>query len=144
MTLDDQDIERIAATLARHLTDHATASPTATGQGVRLVDAATVARRLGVTRNWVYAHADQLGAMRLGNGRGRLRFDLATLPLRAASDERPAPEPRRCTPGRRRRTRPAATPAGRPVRLIPYLVESRHNIKAAGRRANAPGPTPGG
>lgn len=141
MTLDDQDIERIAAALARHLAEHAT---TATEEGVRLVDAATVARRLGVTRNWVYAHADQLGAMRLGDGRGRLRFDLATLPLLAASDEKPAPQPRRCTPGRRRRARPAAAPAGRPVRLIPYLVESRHNIKAAGRRANAPGPTPGG
>jgi hypothetical protein len=141
MTLDDQDIERIAAALARHLADHTAAVG---AQGVRLADAATVARRLGVTRNWVYAHADQLGAMRLGNGRGRLRFDLTKLPLRATSDAKPAPQPRRCTPGRRRRPRPAATPAGRPVRLIPYLVESRHNIKAAGRRANAPGPTPGG
>jgi hypothetical protein len=141
MTLDDQDIERIAAALARHLAEHTAA---AADQGVRLVDAATVARRLGVTRNWVYAHADQLGVMRLGNGRGRLRFDLAKLPSRPPRDEQPAPEPRRCTPGRRRRARPAARPARRPVRLIPYLVESRHNIKAAGRRANAPGPTPGG
>lgn len=42
-----------------------------------LVDAATVARRLGVSRDYVYSHADELGGWRLGDGpRGRLRFDL--------------------------------------------------------------------
>jgi hypothetical protein len=42
-----------------------------------LVDAADVARRLGVHDNWVYAHADELGAIRLGDGeKARLRFDL--------------------------------------------------------------------
>ena len=43
----------------------------------RLVDAATVARELGVTRGWVYQHRDELGAVPLGEGeRPRLRFDL--------------------------------------------------------------------
>jgi hypothetical protein len=43
----------------------------------QLVDAATVARMLGVTRDCVYAHASELGARRIGDGtRGRLRFDL--------------------------------------------------------------------
>ena len=41
----------------------------------RLVDAAALAEELGVERDWVYAHADQLGAVRLGGPRGRLRFD---------------------------------------------------------------------
>jgi hypothetical protein len=41
----------------------------------RLVDAATLARELGVEREWVYAHAKQLGAVRLGGPHGRLRFD---------------------------------------------------------------------
>jgi hypothetical protein len=42
-----------------------------------LVGAADVARRLGVHENWVYAHADELGAIRLGDGeKARLRFDL--------------------------------------------------------------------
>jgi hypothetical protein len=41
-----------------------------------LVDAAELARRLGVERSWVYTHAIQLGAIKLGNGRRpRLRFD---------------------------------------------------------------------
>lgn len=43
----------------------------------RAVDAATLARRLGVTRGFVYEHADELGGARLGDGpRARLRFDL--------------------------------------------------------------------
>jgi hypothetical protein len=41
-----------------------------------LVDAAELARRLGVERSWVYTHAIRLGAIKLGNGRRpRLRFD---------------------------------------------------------------------
>ncbi len=46
----------------------------------QLVDAAEVARRLGVERSWVYAHADEIGGIRLGNGpRARLRFDPDTV-----------------------------------------------------------------
>jgi hypothetical protein len=41
-----------------------------------LVDAGTLAAELGVSRGYVYEHADELGALRLGNGpRARLRFD---------------------------------------------------------------------
>lgn len=41
-----------------------------------LVDAESVAALLSVSRDWVYAHADDLGAVRIGGGpRGRLRFD---------------------------------------------------------------------
>lgn len=42
-----------------------------------MVDAATLAGALGVDRSYVYAHADELGAVRLGGGlKPRLRFDL--------------------------------------------------------------------
>lgn len=45
----------------------------------RLMDAATLAAELGVTRSWVYEHRDELGAVRLGTGiKPRLRFDLNT------------------------------------------------------------------
>jgi hypothetical protein len=45
--------------------------------GGRLVDAAQLASRLGVERSWIYEHAAELGALRLGDGpRARLRFDL--------------------------------------------------------------------
>ena len=42
----------------------------------RLLTPSEVAARFGVSRTWVYAHADELGAMRLGTGpKARLRFD---------------------------------------------------------------------
>lgn len=42
-----------------------------------LVDARRVAEELCVSRDFVYAHANELGVIRLGNGpRPRLRFDL--------------------------------------------------------------------
>jgi hypothetical protein len=42
----------------------------------RLVDAAELASLLGVSRSTVYEHADELGAVRLGEGaKPRLRFD---------------------------------------------------------------------
>jgi hypothetical protein len=48
-----------------------------------LVDAATVAAFLGVDRGWVYEHAGELGACRLGSGpRARLRFSLAEIDSR--------------------------------------------------------------
>lgn len=41
-----------------------------------LLTPAQVASRYGVSRTWVYAHAKELGAVRLGNGpKARLRFD---------------------------------------------------------------------
>lgn len=54
-----------------------------------LVDAAALAERLGVDREWVYGHAEDLGAVRLGGPHGRLRFDLETVRerLRGAAPE---------------------------------------------------------
>ena len=51
----------------------------------RLVDAAAVAEFLAVSRDYVYAHAAELGARRLGTGpRARLRFDLADVDRRTS------------------------------------------------------------
>jgi hypothetical protein len=70
MTLDDEDIEQIARRVAE-LIGSAHAHP-----GPRYVDAGDLARMLGIERDWVYAHARELGAIRLGGPRGRLRFDV--------------------------------------------------------------------
>jgi hypothetical protein len=71
-------VDAIAKRVAERLRDDD--APTAH----RLVSAAEVARELNVARQWVYEHAAELGARRLGDGpRGRLRFDLET--VRAAS-----------------------------------------------------------
>lgn len=68
-----------------------------------LIDAAEVARRFNVDRTWVYDHADELGAIRLGNGdRPRLRFDAAvvveSLAARPSPVAKARPRPSRSRP----------------------------------------------
>jgi hypothetical protein len=110
VTLDDDDIEAVAARVAELLRDQP-------GRSDRLVDAATLARTLNVDRDWVYANARRLGAIRLGDGpKARLRFDVArareTLAAPGSGDQAPPDEPRR----RRGRPRGQRPPAG--VQLI--------------------------
>lgn len=70
MALSEADIEAVATRVADLLR---------TGQAsAELADAAEIARWFGVSRDFVYDHADDLGAVRLGNGpKARLRFDPA-------------------------------------------------------------------
>jgi hypothetical protein len=74
---------------------------------VEVIDAATLARRLGRSRDWVYDNADQLGALRTGLG-GRMSFAWPTvldaLSGRHPSERSPSPKPsdsRRLRPRRR-------------------------------------------
>jgi hypothetical protein len=60
-----------------------------------LVDATELARRFGIERSWVYSHAIELGAVKLGEGpKPRLRFDpqIAARVLRKVGGE-PAADP---------------------------------------------------
>lgn len=64
-------------------------------QSRELVDAAELARRFGIERSWVYSHAIELGAVKLGDGaKPRLRFDpeVAAGVLRRVGDG-PAADP---------------------------------------------------
>jgi hypothetical protein len=74
--LDAASVEAVAARVVELLREEKPAvGATDTSE---LVDAAEVARRFGVSRDCVYAHADELGAIRVGTGsRPRLRFDQA-------------------------------------------------------------------
>jgi hypothetical protein len=68
-----------------------------------LVDAATLAELLGVSRDYVYDHKEHLGGVKLGDGpRARWRFDVER--ARAAMAERP----KRAAP-RQRRQRPVSS-----------------------------------
>jgi hypothetical protein len=59
--------------VAEHLAELARSAP---APAVGLIDARELAELLGVARDWVYANADRLGGVRLGDGpRARLRFD---------------------------------------------------------------------
>lgn len=111
MRLDHADIEQIARQVAELI------AATQAGPSGQFVDAAELAALLGVERDWVYEHANALGAIRLGGPRGRLRFD-----LRRVQDAWPSPKPDRARrrTGRSRKKRPPATRPG----LIPYESET--------------------
>jgi hypothetical protein len=88
----------------------------------RLVDAAILAAELGVDRSWVYAHRDELGAVRLGVGsKPRLRFDPeAARAVLARHDRRDLHEPKSSVPAggarRGRRRQPGSAPELLPIR----------------------------
>jgi hypothetical protein len=124
MTLDPEDIELIAARLAELLRDE---TPTS---AVRMTDAATVARELGVDRGWVYAHARELGAVRIGGERGRLRFDLAKIRRQLAQLAPSGRAEQSCRS--RRRHRPKRRDH---VDLLPYTeLSSTHQISGRAAR----------
>jgi hypothetical protein len=67
-------------------------------QNRELIDAAELARRFGIERAWVYSHAIELGAVKLGDGaKPRLRFDpeVAARVLRRVGDGSAADPPAR-------------------------------------------------
>jgi hypothetical protein len=80
-----------------------------------LIDTAEVARRFGRSRDWVYDHATDLGALRLGDGsRPRLAFDPARVSTyidgKATIAEEPPPSPAPRAPHRRRRSASVGAP----------------------------------
>lgn len=109
--LDPATVEAIARRVVELL-----ARRSLTGEP-ELVDATQLARRLGVERSWVYTHAIELGAVRLGSGsKPRLRFDsrAAMERMRGGSPGTEVkPEPRTAGRGRRLGPRPG------PVSLLP-------------------------
>jgi hypothetical protein len=79
-----------------------------------LVDVEAVARYLAVDPSYVYEHAAELGARRLGSGpKARLRFRLEDVDKHltscCVSRQSPAPEPHRQDDSRRRRRPPTGT-----------------------------------
>jgi hypothetical protein len=97
--LTPQAVEQVAirvAQLLRH-DQPQTDTPTQTGW----MTAKELATHLKLNPAWVYEHAEELGAIRTGNGpKARMRFDLytATQALKQHSKEAepaPAPRPRR-------------------------------------------------
>ena len=86
------DVEAIAEATARKLAE-IVGSPAPT---FGLVDARELAADLGVSPDYVYAHATELGAMRLGFGpKARIRFDLDRARQALEARTRRAPRSRR-------------------------------------------------
>ena len=82
-----------------------------------LVDAAEIARLHGKTRSWVYEHAGELGAVRLGSGpRPRLGFSPARVAEQLETVDAPATTPLPApAPAPRRRQRASRTTTGAPL-----------------------------
>jgi hypothetical protein len=80
-----------------------------------LVDAVEIARLFGRTRSWVYEHAGELGAVRLGSGpRPRLGFSPARVAahFERVSEPTPLTLPEPAQPRRARRRRADRTASG--------------------------------
>lgn len=73
MTLSPGDVDAIAEATARKLAEFVGER----GKTLGLVGPRELAEGLGVSLDYVYSHATELGAMRLGSGpKARIRFDL--------------------------------------------------------------------
>lgn len=73
---DSAAIETLAIRVAELLAVRLPPQPPQRATPGRLLSAAQVSEWWGVSRGWVYQHAAQLGAVRIGDGeRPRLRFD---------------------------------------------------------------------
>ena len=95
MTLSEADIEAVAARVVDLLRS--------SSANVELVDAAEIARRFGVSRDFVYEHANDFGVVRLGESpKARLRFNPAKVRELLDATDQPAPSKR---PPRRKRQR---------------------------------------
>jgi hypothetical protein len=82
-----------------------------------LDNAADLARYLNVDRSWVYEHAAELGARRLGSGpRARLRFSIAEVDQRLSAcfesrgSASPDPAPQAAPRARRRQSSGTSAP----------------------------------
>lgn len=89
MTLDHDDIDAIAERAARRVVQLLQRP----GAGAyQLLDPKALAVALNVSIDYVYAHAADLGAMRLGDGpKARLRFDLQTAQIAMRARKQPPP-----------------------------------------------------
>jgi hypothetical protein len=93
VTLDHEDIDAIAERAA-HRVVQLLGQPS--GGPHQLLAPKELARALNVSLEYVYAHAADLGVMRLGDGpRARLRFDLHTAQSAIRARKQPPAVPMR-------------------------------------------------
>jgi hypothetical protein len=131
LRLDPESIEALAHRLAELLTPSEPSRPRA-----QLITAEEVAQWWGIGRRWVYDHADELGAHRLGGGRRpRLRFDPDEVAERLGEPGAPGGD------GDERGSEAMrADCASNSLSTRGRAMVGRQSRKRPGRRANAPRP----
>jgi hypothetical protein len=119
--LTPQAVEQIATRVA-HLLHHdqtQTDTPIQTGW----MTAKELAAHLKLNPAWIYEHADELGAIRTGDGpKARIRFDLHTATQALKRHERQTPAPTSAPRTRRKPTHPQPYPTDAPLLKVrdPY------------------------
>jgi hypothetical protein len=128
LRLAPESIEALALRLAEIL---ATEEPTPPRR--QLISAEEIAEWWGVGRRWVYDHADELGARRLGAGRRpRLRFDPDEVAKHLGAPPSESDVRRSASMSGNCRTDSLSTQS--------RAMVGRQSRKRPGRRANAPRP----
>jgi hypothetical protein len=138
LRLAPESIDALATRLAELLGGALREPVPAVENPKKMLSAAEVSKRWSISRRWVYDHAEELGARRLGSGpRPRLRFDPDEVAARVGAPQRPAP------PGDQRRLLPiAGIPHSDSLSTGTRANVGERKTDAAGGRGNAPGPAP--
>ncbi len=110
------DVRAIAEAIADVLAERGLVVYAGPSGSARVLNAREVSKLLGRSAPWVYAHATELGAIRMGNGpKARIGFDLASIEQWKRDNQIRPPQPRK--PPRRRPRRNTLSQA---TNLIPY------------------------
>jgi predicted DNA-binding transcriptional regulator AlpA len=110
------DVRAIAEAIADVLAERGLVVYAGPSASARVLSAREVSKLLGRSAPWVYAHASELGAIRMGNGpKARIGFDLAHIEQWKRDNQIRPPQPRKA-PNRRRRRNTVSHAAN----LIPY------------------------
>jgi hypothetical protein len=103
--LTPQAVEQVAGRVAQLLQRQQQQEQRHASGPTGMLTVSELAQHLHLNRAWVYEHADELGAIRVGNGpKARIRFDLHTAKTalqRQQPDSGPAPAPPKARPPRR-------------------------------------------
>ena len=110
------DVRAIAEAIADVLAERGLVVYAGPSASARVLSVREVSKLLGRSAPWVYAHATELGAIRMGNGpKARIGFDLATIE-QWKRDNQSRPREARKAP----RRRPRRNAVSRATNLIPY------------------------
>lgn len=108
------EVHAIAEAIADVLAERGLVVYAGPSTSARVLSAREVSKLLGRSAPWVYAHATELGAIRMGNGpKARIGFDLASIEQWKRDNQiRP--------PQQRKPPRPRRDARSRATNLIPY------------------------
>ncbi len=144
--LTPQAVEQVAIRVAQLLRHDQRQAETNAPSTPGWMTTKELAHHLKLNPAWVYEHAEELGAIRTGDGpKARIRFDLYTATEALKRHQKQAPPTATPTPRRRRTApRPAPYPANAPLLEIrnPYARGARACFAGTRSRGSSRGHAP--